>query len=118
MLKSGIRNKGLPMRFTTQSMQEILPLLQNALKTQTTITFEVLNPDLAAHAYAGKNIQIENTHYIYRGYKAWVNLAELLMCKMHTPKEAEYPLITLIFEKLRKQKITTSKVKMPYYQEF
>ncbi len=90
------------MTFTHQSMQKILPLLQNALKTDVSVSFEVLNPDLG-EGYAGNLITIEDISYIYRGYKAWTDLAELLMCKLLTPKESSYPLVTLCFQKLETQ---------------
>ena len=91
-----------PMTFTHQTMQEILPILQNRLKTDTSVSFDVLDPDLA-EGYAGNAMTIENRSYIYRGYKAWTDLAELLMCKMLTPKESSYPLVTLRFQKLETQ---------------
>jgi len=87
---------------TTQSMQEILPLLAKELeccKAGESISFEVLDPDLA-DAYTGKSIQLDSVSYIYRGYKAWVDLAELLFCKMMTPEKSTYPRITLRFKKL------------------
>ena len=88
------------MTFSTQTIQEILPTLQHALQTEDTIQFSVLNPDLADE-YAGNILNIEESRYIYRGYKAWVDLAEVLKCKMLTPKEARYPLVTLTFQKLK-----------------
>ncbi len=90
------------MTFTNHTMQEILPLLQNALKTDRSVSFNVLNPDLG-EGYAGNPITIEEMPYLYRGYKAWTDLAELLMCKMLTPKESIYPLVTLCFQKLETQ---------------
>ncbi len=89
------------MTFNTQTIQEILPTLQHVLQTEDTIQFSVLNPDLTDD-YAGNMISIEGNTYIYRGYKAWVDLAEVLKCKMLTPKEARYPLVTLTFQKLKK----------------
>jgi hypothetical protein len=83
-------------------MQEILPLLQGKLQTEHSVTCNVLDPDLG-EGYAGNKIVIDHQTYIHRGYKTWTDLAELLMCKMHTPKEAEYPLVTLRFEKLETQ---------------
>jgi hypothetical protein len=80
-------------------MQEILPLLQESLSENSSVSFEILNPDLA-ESYAGKQIIIEDQTYIYRGYKAWIDLAELLMCKMLTHKESSYPLVTIHFKKL------------------
>jgi len=85
--------------FTYHSMQEILPILQNAFTTDSTVSFEVLNPDLG-EGYAGNMITIEDISYIHRGYKAWTDLAELLMCKMLTPQESTYPRVTLHFQKL------------------
>ena len=90
------------MKFTHNTMQEILPRLQNALKTDSSVSFEILNPDLG-EGYAGNLMTIEDKTYIYRGYKAWTDLAELLMCKMLTPKESSYPLVTLSFQKLETQ---------------
>ena len=86
--------------FTTQSMQEILPILQEKLQKNNSITFEVLDPDLG-EGYAGNKIEIETQTYMHRGYKAWTDLAELLYCKMLTPKEGTYPCIKLTFEKLQ-----------------
>jgi len=89
------------MTFTTQSMQEILPILEESIAhSNNTLSFSVINPDLG-EGYAGDEIIIDNKPYIYRGYKTWVDLAELLGCKMLTPKETTYPLITLTFQKLK-----------------
>jgi len=90
------------MTFTHHTMQEIFPLLQESLRENSSVSFEILNPDLA-EGYAGNLITIEDKTYIYRGYKAWMDLAELLMCKMLTPKESSYPLLTLHFHKLETQ---------------
>ncbi len=90
------------MTFTHHTMQEILPILQNALKTDTSVSFDVLDPDLG-EGYTGNVVTIEGNSYLYRGYKAWTDLAELLMCKMLTPKESSYPLVTLCFQKLKIQ---------------
>ncbi len=90
------------MLFTTQTMQEILPTLQQTLTEQEQVSFTVLNPDLG-DTYAGNRVEIENETYLYRGLKAWSDLAELLHCKMLLPKEAAYPCVTLTFIKLRTQ---------------
>lgn len=90
------------MVFTSTSMQEILPILEKELAHHASVTFDVLNPDLY-DCYAGNNISIDSVTYLYRSYKNWVDLAELLMCKMQTPKENAYPLVTLCFKKLEKE---------------
>ena len=89
------------MTFTDQTMQEILPLLEKHLENNASVSFKILNPDIK-HGYAGDTIVIDGTTFIYRSYKAWMDLSELLLCKMLTPKEAESPYITLRFEKLEK----------------
>jgi len=87
------------MTFTTQTMQEILPQLQNILETEENISFSVLNPDLSS-TYAGTKVVIDAETYLYRSFKAWMDLAELLHCKMLLPKEGDYPLVTLTLKKL------------------
>ncbi len=87
------------MIFTTQTIQEILPLLQTTLKNKQSIDFQVLNPDIAK-SYAGTKIILKGDTYVYRGYKSWIDLAELLRCRMLTPKETAYPLVKLTFQKL------------------
>jgi hypothetical protein len=90
------------MLFNTQTMQEILPILQKRVKNEDSFSFSVLNPDTTS-SYAGTTIEIDNQNYIYRGWKAWVDLAELLQCKMLIPKEKIYPLVELTFQKLEKK---------------
>ena len=87
------------MIFTTQTMQEILPLLQKELEREDTVSFSVCNPDLG-EGYAGTTIEIETVSYTYRSLKSWMDLAELLKCKMLLPKESQYPLVELRFKKL------------------
>jgi len=90
------------MTFMHHSMQDILSLLQETLHTNNVIIFNVLDPDIG-EGYAGNQMVIDDQTYIHRGYKTWTDLAELLMCKMCTPKEGEYPFVTLRFEKLETQ---------------
>ena len=87
------------MTFSHHPIQKILPLLQDRLKTETLLVFNVLDPDLG-EGYAGHSLEIEGKQYLHRGYKAWNDLAEILLCRMMTPKVATYPLVTLRFEKL------------------
>ena len=87
------------MTFTSNSMQEILPTIKDKLETNTSVSFDVFSPDIG-EGYAGQTIVIDNQTYIYRGYKAWMDLAELLMCKMLTPKESTHPLVTITYKKL------------------
>jgi 2-polyprenyl-3-methyl-5-hydroxy-6-metoxy-1,4-benzoquinol methylase len=65
-------------------MQEILPYLQDTLQIQQHVTFEVLHPD-RAEGYAGRFVTLNQKTYIYRSLKSWMDLAELLHCKMSLP---------------------------------
>ncbi len=87
------------MTFTSISMQEILLIIKDTLKNRTSVSFDVFNPDLG-EGYAGHTLVIDGQTYIYRGYKAWMDLAELFTCKMLTPKESAYPLVTITYKKL------------------
>ena len=64
------------------------------------LQFEVLSPDCLESTYAGKILEIDGQEYIYRGYKAWTDLAELLFCRMLTPKVADEHRVLISFEKL------------------
>lgn len=93
------------MLFTTQSMQDIIITLTSKVKVCGAgeyFSFEILDPDLG-DGYAGDIVEIEGESYIYRGYKSWTDLAELLRCKMMTPKKSTYPLVKLHFKKLKTQ---------------
>ena len=82
-------------------MQNIFSILQNRLKSEEMVSFKVLDPDLA-EGYAGEKILIDQKTYLYRGYKAWTDLAEILKCKMLTPKKSDdESLVTLHFKKLK-----------------
>ena len=68
--------------FTNETIYEIVLYLQNELKNQNEIFMEVLNPNLEQNYYAGEKVIINNQEFIYRSYKAWCDLAELLFCKI------------------------------------
>lgn len=88
-------------RFTNESMLQISTHLKSEFdKGKSIVEFEVLNPDVLTGSYAGKEVQIGSLTYIYRGYKAWTDLAELLFCRMRTPSVTEKDIICLSFEKL------------------
>ena len=86
--------------FTTESMSDILTWATETLKTSDTITFEVLNPDVGAGRYAGEIITIEENEYLYRSYKALCDLAELLFCRMLTPKAVSDHTVAITYKKL------------------
>ncbi|MDF1880293.1 methyltransferase, partial [Sulfurimonas sp. MAG313] len=91
------------MVFTNESMLLISTTLQESLKTKDMLSFRVINPDLYKGLYSGQKVQRKGMSYVYRGYKAWTDLAELLFCKMLTPTVYDEHTVTLSFEKLDTQ---------------
>jgi 2-polyprenyl-3-methyl-5-hydroxy-6-metoxy-1,4-benzoquinol methylase len=86
--------------FTTHTLTEILSYSQESLKESNTLTFEVLNPDISRGSYAGEHVTLENQTYLYRSYKAWSDLAEILFCRMLTPKIISDHTVAITYEKL------------------
>ena len=70
------------------------------LQNHNQISFHVLNPDITSTLFSGERITIKNRIYLYRGYKAWINLAELLYCRILTPIKIDDTIIELTFQKL------------------
>ena len=90
-------------KFYTLSMLEIITRLReelNNIKAKNVLEFEVLNPDSCTSTYAGNSVTFDNVNYIYRGYSAWIDLAQILHCKMLTPTIISKHTILLRFEKL------------------
>lgn len=69
-------------KFTNESMFEIVTYLENELKESYEVSIEILNPSIKVDAYAGEIIYLENNEYVYRSFKSWSDLSELLFCKM------------------------------------
>jgi hypothetical protein len=88
-------------KFTNEEMFEIIQYLENELKVQNEISIEVLNPNIKEDIYAGEKIKIQNDQFIYRSYKSWSDLAEILFCKMLVISLNENTIV-LKFQKLNK----------------
>jgi len=89
--------------FTNTNMIDIINTLQKDIKTRKAkdiLEFEVLNPDTFTSTYSGTKIQIDNKYYIYRGYKAWLDLAHSLNARMLTPVVYSKNSIIMRFELL------------------
>lgn len=77
------------MIFTDHSLYAIYSQLKNELSGSSIsdiIEFEVIDPDIS-NEFSGTIICIQGQKYIYRPFKVWVDLAEVLHCKIHTPKQ-------------------------------
>ena len=88
------------MIFRMQPMSEILFLLKERLSDHKTVTFEILDPDLFRGSYAGTEVEVEGETYIYRSLRAWLELSDILGCRMLVPKATTYPLLQISFEKI------------------
>jgi len=88
------------MRFSNEPMSVIVFKIKEALGKQQKVSFEVLNPDVLIGSYAGSEVEINEKPYIYRGYKAWTDLAELLFCRMLTPVILDEHSVRISFEQL------------------
>ncbi len=87
--------------FTNESMLDISSFLKTKFDEGATILeFCVLNPDYLQNTYAGNSVEIGGQSFVYRGYKAWMDLAELLYCRILTPILENEHLVRLRFEKL------------------
>ena len=86
--------------FTSEPLSKILAWGIDTLKESNKITFEVLNPDLERGRYAGEILSYGGINYLYRSYKAWSDLGELLFCRMLTPKSLSEYTVQITYEKL------------------
>lgn len=86
--------------FTHEPLTTILTWAHKTLKESDSITLELLNPDCGRGHYAGETITIDGVNYLYRSYKALNDLAELLFCRMLTPKILSEHTIVITFEKI------------------
>lgn len=91
------------MEYTNQSMFEIINQLRDSLAHNNSVALRVVNPDMCNSKYSGEIVEFDNIVYIYRGYKAWINLAEMLHCRVLTPKIIDEKLVEITFEKLNKE---------------
>ena len=91
------------LNFTKEAMLQIITTLQEkltSLNAKEIVEFEVLNPDFCTSTYAGNRVLIDDKEYTYRGYKAWIDLAQTLHCKMLTPLVKSSNTVLIRYEKL------------------
>jgi len=104
--------------FTTQSLLTIIKKLTQELELlqpQDVLSFEVFNPDLCHGVYSGNMQTTKHGKYIYRSYKTWFELAQILHTKMLTPQVNSEDTVIIRYAKLNKDdsfhKITLDKEK-------
>lgn len=82
------------------SMYDITKLLQTSLKESNCVSFEVLNPDIFKNFYSGTKVEVANQEFIHRPFRAWVDLANRLSCRILLPKLTDEHLVVITFEKI------------------
>jgi len=88
-------------KITNENMFEIVLYLENELKNFNEVDIEILNPNIKDNIYAGERLQLNNQEFIYRSYKSWSDLAEILFCKLLIIKLDENS-VQIRFQKLNK----------------
>ena len=94
------------MIFTEQSLYTIYSELKEriaSLPANGTVDFEVLDPDIS-NDFSGTLISVSGQKYIYRPYKAWVDLAEILHCRIMTPQKSYNNRVLLKYRRLDVQR--------------
>lgn len=90
-------------KFTNEPIANILDILSIKLKeleSGKVLEFEVLNPDLFNTLYSGTNLEVDKQIYIYRTINSWVDLAQILYCKMLVPKIVDDKKVIIRYKKL------------------
>ena len=80
------------------SLHELYAWLQT--RTRSSVEFDLLNPDLASHRHNGERVTCQGRQYRYHSYRALVDLAESLACRMLTPRVKDECTVTITFEPL------------------
>ncbi len=88
-------------KFTNESMHEILNFMQDSLKNSDKVNTEVLNPSISKDLYCGEVLTLDD-EYIYRSFKVWSDLSEILFCKMYVLSINDKTIV-LEFEKINKE---------------
>lgn len=98
-------------RFGAESLLDVRDWLVDALSDRppgARVSFEVPDPDLGAGCYAGELVDPPGASppLRHRGYAVWVELAELLGCRLRTPRLVTEPewegegFVRLTFERI------------------
>jgi hypothetical protein len=87
------------MRFKLETSKQIIETLQRQLSKEGRTTFEILSPDIGTY-YSGSMVEVEGEKYCYRSLKSWLDLSNILHCKMHLPQALPPYFAKLTFEAL------------------
>lgn len=91
-------------QWTDQPLVEIQAQLAKALREQVEpqpLSFLVPDPDRGSGLFAGQFWETNGQRFRHRSYRNWLDLAEILHCRMLTPKPGPNPWVQLRFEPLQ-----------------
>lgn len=94
-------------QWTDEPLDLIQSRLAQALAEQgdrAPLRFLAPDPDRGSGLYAGQFWEHQGQRFRHRSYRNWVDLAEILHCRLLTPKAAKAPWVELGFEPLRATK--------------
>jgi SAM-dependent methyltransferase len=82
------------MIFRREPLAEIIEYLRRA--SAWPVAIRVLDPDRGRGQYAGELVD----DHVHRPFRTWVDLADRLDLRLHTPRAVEPPYVELVFEAL------------------
>jgi ubiquinone/menaquinone biosynthesis C-methylase UbiE len=85
------------------SLQSAIETLKYKLKItgyKKVVAFKAVNPDIETSIYNGNIVTVNKESVIYRGYKTWLDLAQILNCRMLTPQIIDENFVLIRYEKL------------------
>jgi len=83
--------------------------LRAALSQNDQVECEILDPDLFEGIYSGTRVRVERADYLYHSLRSWSDLAQLLGCRLLTPKKVDTQHIHLTLRKLPEESFHTQK---------
>jgi trans-aconitate methyltransferase len=76
-------------RYTRESLAEIQTSLRariDGLEPGDSLRFQALDPDWSSTHYGGEPVEVDEAICIYRSWAVWADLAEVLGCRLCTPR--------------------------------
>ena len=100
----------MALTFTDEPLAQVIATLEARLETLGAgewLSFFALEPDLGVGLFAGEGTEVGGVRYRHRPLRVWLELAERLGCRLHTPERGVEPsgaggvLVKLSLSKLR-----------------
>ncbi len=90
-------------RFECEPMVQVATRLRDRLaqlEASEILSFEAPDPDLGGSCYCGTEIKTDSTRWLHHSWKAWIDLCDLLFCRMLTPQITTRSTVIVRFQKL------------------